>query len=236
MITLPPGSPNNASIMAVDAKGNLLYCIPGDEAPLSGELISPIDGWGTIRSIAYYQGSLYVLDSLYGAVYSYRGYNMEFGDEPVSFFDPERDESIPNLREMIDLAAYGEDLYLLNENGTIAWCTSGIFEGNQTRCENPASFGDMRPGMDERTLIFPNAYFAQIQASLPPDPSLFLLDVNAPAIYRFSLQLNLDRLFQPSQYTDLVLLEPPATAFTLSPSRILFLAYGDEVIYASLNR
>lgn len=236
LIILPPGGPSNATVMGIDGSGNLLYCIPGAEAPRSGELTRPLDGWGEIGAIAYYQGTLYVLDPLYGAVYTYQGYNMEFGDEPGTFFDPQRDETIPNLRQMIDLAAYGEDLYLLNENGTIAWCTSGIFEGNQTRCDDPASFGDMRPGMDERTLIFPNAFFAQIQAAMPPDPSLFLLDVNAPAVYRFSLQLNLDRLFQPSQYSVLLLPQPPATAFSISPSRVLFLAYGNEVIYSSLGR
>lgn len=236
LIMLPPGSPSNATVMAIDGRGALLYCIPGAEAPLSGELITPLDGWGELKAIAYYQGALYVLDSLYGAVYTYRGYNMKFDNEPVPFFDRDRGDTIPDLREMIDLAAYAEDLYLLKSNGAIARCTSGIFEDLQSRCEDPAAFGDMRPGMDDRTLIFPNAYFTQIQASLPPDPSLFLMDVNAPAIYRFSLQLNLDRLFQPSLYGDIQLPQPPSTAFTLSPSRVLFLAYGNEVIYASLNR
>ena len=235
MITLPPGSFKNASVLAVDASGNLLYCIAGAEAPISGQLSAPLDDWGEIGAITYYQGYLYVLDTLYGALYSYSGYNMEFGGEPEEYFDLELDETIPDLHEMIDLAVYGEDLYLLNENGTIARCTSGIFEGSQTRCDNPASFGDMRPGMEEQTLVFPNAFFAQVQTSSPPDPSLFLLDVNSPAVYRFSLQLNLDRLIQPSQYTDYDLPEPPATAFSISPSWVIFIAYGNDVIYASLS-
>ncbi len=233
MITLPPGNSKNAVVMALDKSGNILYCTSDDKAPFVTELIAPLEGWGEISSIAYYQGTLYVLDALYGAVYTYRGYNMEFSENPNSFFNEELDENIPDMRTVIDIAAYGEDLYLLNEKGYIAHCVSGIYEDYQTICDDPAAFGDMRLGREGFTLVFPSAYFTQVYASLPPDPSLFLLDVNAPAVYQFSLQLNLGRLIQPSVYSA-QMPDPPASAFAVSPARILYLAYGNRVFYASL--
>jgi len=234
LIALPPGNPNHATVMAVDGSGNLLYCIPDAEAPLSTQLVQPELGWVQLQAIAYYQGTLYAFDKGSGEIYTYQGYNMEFGDDPALYFDPERDSDIPNIKRVVDFAVYGEDLYFLNENGTITMCTSGMYENFQTRCEDPASYGDLRPGREGQTLTFMDAKFSSILTTLPPDPSLFLLDENAPSIYHFSLQLNLDREIQPSTQVEYTTPNPPATTFTISPSRILFLAYGDQVYYANL--
>jgi hypothetical protein len=87
---------------------------------------------------------------------------------------------------------------------------------------------------EEETLLFPDAFFAQLITTEPPDPSLFLLDINSPSIYHFSLQLNLDRQLQPSLYSDPPTPDPPATAFSISPSRVVFLAYANQVFYTSL--
>jgi hypothetical protein len=118
MVILPPGNPNNATILTIDASGNLLYCIPGSNAPLSNELLPPESGWGEITAITYSQGYLYILDYVNDSIFVYRGYNMEFGEPPISYFDPEKDEEIPSVTDAVDLALYGEDLYLLNDNGT----------------------------------------------------------------------------------------------------------------------
>ncbi|MCJ7624552.1 MAG: hypothetical protein MUO76_13705 [Anaerolineaceae bacterium] len=234
MVILPPGNPNNTSILSIDDSGNLLYCIPGSDAPLSNELIPPEPGWGEITAITYYQGSLYILDYVNDSIFVYRGYNMEFGEPPIAYFDPEKDAEIPDITDAVDLSIYGEDLYLLNDNGTITLCTSSLYENYQTRCDDPAPFGDLRPGREEETLLFPDAFFAQVITTEPPDPSLFLLDINSPSIDHFSLQLNLDRQLKPSLYSEPPTPDPPATAFSISPSRVVFLAYANQVYYASL--
>jgi hypothetical protein len=234
MIALPPGNPNHATVLSVDGSGNILYCIPDAEAPLSTQLIQPELGWVQLQAITYYQGILYALDKGSGEIYTYSGYNMEFGEAPSLFFDPERDTDIPNIKRAIDFDVYGEDIYLLNGNGTITMCTSGGFQDIKARCDDPASFGDLRPGREGQKLTFLDAQFNSILTTLPPDPSLFLLDVNAPSIYHFSLQLNLDREIRPSTQIEYATPDSPATAFTISPSRILFLAYGNRVFYANL--
>ncbi|MCE5209341.1 MAG: hypothetical protein LLG42_13645 [Chloroflexi bacterium] len=236
LINLPAGNPNKAAILAVDDVGNIAYCIPGAVAPLTSTLAAPPDGWGKIQAISLYQGTLYVLDSKAGAVYYYTGFTSGYGDTVQTFFDPQRDTTLPELDDMVDLAAYEEDLYLLHKNGTIAHCISGIWETKQTRCDDPASFGDIRPIQTDDALLFSETLFSQIQASAQPEPSLYLLDINAPEIYRFSLQLNLDRLLRPAISADAETPRSPATAFTISSSREAFLAYGNKVFYASLAK
>jgi hypothetical protein len=234
LIALPPGNPNHATVLAVDGTGNLLYCIPDADAPLTTQLIQPDLGWVQLQSIAYYQGILYAFDKGSGEIYTYSGYSMEFGEAPGVFFDPERDADVPNLKRVVDFSVYGEDLYLLNENGTVTTCMSGMYDTYQARCQDPAAYGDLRPGREGQTLTFMDTQFNNILTTSPPDPSLFLLDVSTPSIYHFSLQLNLDRIVQPSKQIESSMPDSPATSFTISPSRILFLAYGNQVYYANL--
>ncbi|MEM5776412.1 MAG: hypothetical protein AAGU05_15520, partial [Anaerolineaceae bacterium] len=232
LVALPAGSPNKATVLAIDSEGDVAYCAPGQKAPFTAQLPSPEKGWGKIAAITLYQGALYVLDTQSGAVYYYNGFTSGYGDEAQSYFDAERDPVVPDFTRMIDLAVNGEDLYLLNRNGTVAHCTSGIWEINQTRCEDPASFGDMRPIQSDDTLLFEGTLFAQMQTSSQPEPSLYLFDPLSSSIYRFSLQLNLDRLFRPDTAADVEIPKNAATAFAITSTREVFIAFGNQVFYA----
>ena len=233
MAALPAGSPNKASVMAIDSGGNVAYCIPGQAAPFTAQLPAPEKGWGKIAAVTLYQGTLYVLDIENSQVYYFTGFTSGYGEEAKSFFDAERDPVIPEMTNMIDLAVNGEDMYLLNRNGTMAHCTSGIWEINQTRCDDPASFGDMRLIQSDNTLLFEETLFTQMQTSSQPEPSLYLLDPQSSSIFRFSLQLNLDRLFRPDTATDVEIPKTPVTAFAITPTREVFIAYGNQVFYAA---
>jgi hypothetical protein len=235
IVALPAGSPHKATVLAVDSNGNVAYCIPGAAAPVTVSLPVPEDGWGHIQAISLYQGALYVLDTQKENVYAFNGFLAGYAQSAYPYFDAERDVTLPDLTDMVDLAAYGEDMYLLNRNSTMAYCSSGIWEANQTRCDNPASFGDMRPIRSEDTLLFENTQFAQVQASSQPEPSLYLLDTLAPAVYRFSLQLNLDRLFRPDDASGVDIPKTAATAFTITPTRNIFIAFGNKVFYSAQN-
>jgi len=50
IVVLPPGNPNKATVMGVDADGNLLYCIPGNSL-LSNVLPPPDVNWGKIAGL-----------------------------------------------------------------------------------------------------------------------------------------------------------------------------------------
>jgi hypothetical protein len=80
--------------------------------------------------------------------------------------------------------------------------------------------------------------FTQLVSTQPPDPSLFYLQPDGQAIYRFSLRLlTYYGQFRPKggAVGSSSLSSKPATAFTLSPDgRIAFLGIGNQVLYAAM--
>ena len=78
--------------------------------------------------------------------------------------------------------------------------------------------------------MIPDTQFNQIQFTQPPDPSIYLLDPETQAIYHFSLRLTLQRQFRALEE----LPESPATAFSVSPNRSVFMAINDQVFVATL--
>jgi hypothetical protein len=54
-----------------------------------------------------------------------------------------------------------------------------------------------------------------------------MLDAEAGAVYHYSLRLTFQRQFRP-----LAAHAETATAFAVSPGRMMFLAYGNEIFWA----
>jgi hypothetical protein len=224
MVSWPTGYTPDAKILALDANGNVLYCAP-DSPSAPGQLASPPDlTWGKLAAMALDLGDLYVLDPFSNAVWIY--WKSELKQQPQLFFD----EQIPFMQDVMDIAVNGNELYLLHADGHLTLCYFGGFEEAKTRCSDPP-FVDYRLGR-EKTPLIPTSPFTQIQSTLPPDPSLFLLEPNSQAIYHFSLR---NLAFQ-RQYLPLPSMKVPAnraaTAFFIQASkRYLFLAVGNEVYY-----
>jgi hypothetical protein len=103
-----------------------------------------------------------------------------------------------------------------------------------TRCKDPAAFGDPRPGRTPNPAVFSDAVFSQIITTQPPDPSLYMLDTTGQGVYHFSLLLNFQRQLRASTTTDVRLPNAAPTAFTVSPTRQVVLAFGNQVYYAIL--
>jgi len=101
-----------------------------------------------------------------------------------------------------------------------------------TRCTDPLPYVDSRPGR-EGLLLIPEAPFTQIQATQPPEPSLYLLESQSQAIYHFSLRL---LTFQRQLRSQKPLpADSPATAFAIRPDgRVAFLALGNKVYYGGI--
>lgn len=216
---LPRGNALNADILAMDSNGNVIYCTSG-ERPSARALVPPDSNWGRPRALAVENGNLYVLDPLNNAVWIYFGEDYSYAEAPRFFFGAE----VPSLRRMLDLAVEGDDLYLINEDGQIAICSFSADLDNPSTCEDPAQYTDTRPGRLSGPQI-EGANFEQIQIGEPPQPSLYLLDPVARAIYRFSLSLGLDAQFQSVA----PLPEGLATAFAITPNRAILLAIENDV-------
>jgi hypothetical protein len=221
LATLPNGNTLDASVVGLDANGNLLICAPG-EAPRATPLAPPESNWGQPVALAVDSGDLYVLDPQNNAVWIFRG--MDFTNRPRLFFGAE----VPFMQDVIDLAVNRDDLYLLHADGQQTLCVFSGLKEAPTRC-NQALYTDSRLARDLQSVTqMPRATFSEIMYLPPPDSSLFMLDPAAGAIYHFSVKLTFQRQYNTTgDFPD-----KPATAFAASPDRVLFIAFDNQVFYA----
>jgi hypothetical protein len=91
-------------------------------------------------------------------------------------------------------------------------------------------FTDFR-STQEKVPLITGAHFDQVLYAPPPDPSIYVLDAEARAIYHFSLKLTLQRQYRPRQ----ALPEGLASTFALGlDRRTFFMALGDNVYSATI--
>jgi hypothetical protein len=219
------------SILAVDRAGNLAYCVTG-KVPTTVQLPPPDPNWGSISAMTIEKGILYLLDKPNNRIWLYVGdQDFSYSGEPRLFFNDE----VPQLFDVVDMAANNEDLYLLHEDGTMTTCIFRSFSFAQTRCSDVTNYNDMRPGRTMSVSRIPDTQFIQMQTTAPPDPSLYILDAAGPTVYHFSLRLNLQNQFSPDP--DIQYAQPGKQpgAFTISSNRIIYLAIGNQVYYAPLS-
>lgn len=229
-IVLLPANSKKATVLGIDPAGNLLYCIPGSP-PLSNALIPPDTGWGKISGLFFDRGFLYVMDIERNSVYIYTGdADMVFPNPPREYFD----DQIPNMEDVIDFEVNAEDLFLLHRSGRMTRCTFRIHDLNKTRCSDDVYYSDTRYGKTEQLVTFPTAQFIEVVLTLPPDPSLFMLDSNTPAIYHFGPTLVFHRQLEMQLYPNFDKPRRATTAFTVAPGRIIWWAFGNLVFYGQL--
>ncbi len=230
MTALPGGNSFNASLLAVDGAGNIEYCMPGDTG-LVNTLNAPDSGWGKLQSITLSQSTLYVLDSAMNAVYRYEGNGVEFPDKPMLFFDAQ----IPSLTNAIDIEINGDELYILRSSGELVECTySYLKDYKPTVCQDPAPYGDMRAGQTPQAVSFPEVQFIQMHMTPAPDSSIYIMDQKGKTVYHFSLQRNLQRVYLPSFSNSASMDKLTASAFAVSPGRLMFIAFQNDVQFTQL--
>lgn len=222
MVPLQRGSSSNASLMALDMNGNLMYC-SSSEPPRTTTPAPPHSNWAAPAAFSLDNGHLYVLDPQTNGVWIYR--NMEINQPPHLFFD----QQVPHMADVIDIAVNRDDLYLLHQDGKVTTCKYSYLKESPTRCDDPAVFYDARPGRQNGPAIL-DAQFQQILYTPPPDPSIYMLDTVNQSVYHFSLRLNFQRQFRSLNS----LSSETGTAFAVSPNRTLFLATGSRVYYSTL--
>ena len=229
-VLIPDDNSFHATVLAADAIGNLMLCTPGEVSPMVTTITRPDTGLGTIKAMSISGTRLYVLDPLSKAVWRYKLQEDYLpSDQPVLFFG----NQVPDLQNVIDLIGYGDELYLLRSSGKTTHCTySTLMDVKQTSCDDPADYGDQREGRAPNVGNFPEAAFIQMASTQPPDPSLYYLDSKGAALYHFSLQLNLQRVLSPKFDNTTFHLNRDATAFAITPTRLVFMAFGN-LLYVS---
>jgi hypothetical protein len=227
---LPRSNPTDATLLAIDNSGNLLYCIPG-QLPKASYLQVPDRSWKNITAMAYDANNLYVLDAPARAVWVYFGdTEIKFPEKPYFFFE----EQVPvMLEKAIDMAVNGDDLYLLHDDGHMTTCTLSRLDVSPTRCNDPALYVDTRPGYTGGMKLS-DGIFSQIAFTSPPDPSVALLEPYTQSVFRFSARaLELQNQVRSSAGKDNTLpAGAPVTAMAISPNKFLFIFLANQVFFA----
>lgn len=230
LIALPKANAVNATVMGVDAGGNLLYCAP-DQVPQAIPLPAlPNTNWGRIASIALDSGNLYVLDAQARAVWVFIGKDSTFIDTPYFYFGNE----IPaNIESAIDLAANGDDIYMLHADGHLSTCTFSRLSDAPTRCQDPAPRLDNYPAHQDVD-VFQLAHFTQMSITSPPNSVILVLDSENQSVFRFSPR-SFELQNQVTGYSGKAnpFKRESVSAMAVSPNYVLYLAIGNQVYFAT---
>ncbi|MEK6256124.1 MAG: hypothetical protein N2C13_02260 [Chloroflexota bacterium] len=216
---LPRPTQDGATIVAIDSNGILLYC-SNTGSPTASALTPPDNNWGSPKAISIANGNLYVLDPLVNAVWIYFGDNYEFTEPPRFFFA----EQVPSMQSSVDIELDGDDLYLLQADGSMITCTLSEIPEAPTTCEEPAQYS-ASPSGDVASPVPGDFTFSQMAHTAPPEPSIFLLDTARQTVYHFSLRLNLAAQYRSTEPFP----SGSAGAFTVSPNRAIFIAFRNQV-------
>lgn len=225
----------DAVVMGIDAFGNLLYCSLDANKTSAVPLRPPDAGWGELRAMIYSPGLLHLLDPRSNAVWRFDGQGVDFSDPaagPRLFFG----DSPPDLSAAVDIAIYQNDLYILREDGRMILCTYSSVSSVPTRCNDPYPYRISRAGEPTEEVDSLGVNLSQIQATQPPEPSLFVLNPSAPAVFQFSLGMTFVQEIRPLQEAATPLPARPATAFRVTMARNLVLAFGNQLFIASLSQ
>jgi hypothetical protein len=229
IIALPRTSPGGVTLMGMDSSGNLLYCAPG-QTPTAAFLTKPSSELQGIDAFAYDSGILYILDARANAIWTYGGQPGTSFSEPFFFFE----QDVPRLKESIGLAASGDNLYILHNDGRLTVCIYSRLTTAPTRCTDPAEFKDTRPGYPSGEQLR-DGQFRQIFFTQAPNPTVNLLEPTTRSIFRFSpYSLELQTLLRslPGQ-DDPLPANMPITAIAFSPSKALFVLADGQVYFTA---
>jgi hypothetical protein len=113
-------------------------------------------------------------------------------------------------------------------------CTYSNVEVTPTRCSDPYPYRVNTSGLAPQESVTMNAQFTQIQATQPPEPSLYFLDVSGRAVYQFSMSLNFVRRLQPNPNSDNPLPDSAPTALAVTGGRNLVVAYDNRIFIAAV--
>ncbi|HZU87099.1 MAG TPA: hypothetical protein VFF78_06425 [Anaerolineaceae bacterium] len=238
MVIFPNFDRYKSALLAADDTGGLMVCIAGQNASYKA-LLAPEGDFGKISALAYDQGVLYVLDSQPEKNMIWR-YTLNSEDQDVVWNTPAKffTGDVPRLQDVVDITAYDNQLYLLFQDGTVSQCIYDVYTGLPAECKKTISYTDLRTGQSNLPFGFSGVRLSQVQTVLPPDASIFLLDVQGPGIYHFGLGLEtLNRVLRPRLNTEYPLPENPLTAFAISQGtpRMVVLAFVNQIYYGSIQ-
>jgi hypothetical protein len=228
ILAMPTLNSINATLLGVDAGGNLLYCAPGQVAQAI-PLPPPDTNWGRVTAFILDGGNLYVLDSSARAVWVYTGRDGTFVDRPYFFFGGQT----PEKQDVIDLVVTGDDLYMLHADGHLSTCSYSRIESVPTRCQDPSPLTNSLPAYQD-TDLFGSVHFTQMLFTAPPEQSILLLDADTQGVLRFTPRsLELQNQLRPTTGTANPIPSGPVGAVSVGPNHVLYLAVKGQIYFTT---
>ncbi|MBI5841079.1 MAG: hypothetical protein HZB19_13355 [Chloroflexi bacterium] len=228
ILAMPGLNSINATVLGVDASGNLLYCAPGQVAQAI-PLLPPDTNWVRVTAFTMDGGNLYVLDAPARAVWVYTGKDGTFIDRPYFFFGGQT----PEKQDVIDLLVAGDELYMLHADGHLSNCSYSRIESAPTHCEDPIMLTNPFPAYQDQDL-FGTAHITQMAASAPPDTSLLLLSADDQSVLRITPRsFELQNQIRPAAGSSSPLASGPVGAMAVGPNHVLYLALKGQVYFAT---
>jgi hypothetical protein len=227
ILALPGLNVINATLLGIDAEGNLLYCAPGQVAKAI-PLPTPDTNWKHVTAFTMDSGNLYVLDAPARAVWVYTGKDGSFIDRPYFFFGGQT----PEKQDVIDLVVSGDDLFMLHSDGHLSTCSYSRLASKPTRCQDPAPL--INPSAAYQDIdIFANAHLTQILFTVPPDSSILLLDADKQSLLRLSPRsLELQNQIHPATGTANPIPLGAVGAVAIAPNHVLYMAVNGQIYFA----
>ncbi len=229
ILAMPTLNSINATVLGIDAAGNLLYCAPNQVAQAI-PLPPPDTNWNRVTAFVMDSGNLYVLDALSRAVWVYTGKDGTFIDRPYFFFGGQT----PEKQDVIDLLVVGDELYMLHSDGHLSNCSYSRIETKPTQCTDPVTLTNPFPAYQD-TDLFGTAHITQIAVSAPPDTSLLLLSADDQAVFRITPRsFELQNQMKPATIgTSSPVPSGPVDAIAVAPNHVLYLAIDGQVYFAT---
>lgn len=234
MVSLPINNAYQAHLLVIDEMGNAAYCAP-EQAPIVQVLPSSGGSTGEVLRIAYENNTLYVLNPSMNTIWVYGVTNGQFLDPPENYFEGAAAAEIPDLTQIVDFDVNGPELYLLQGNGGMVNCVFSGLPDNPVACENPVTYLDGRPGLEDQAFTLPEGSFSKVFYTPPPTPLVNILDATHGEVFRFSLRFRLYQRLRPD-LGDYEVTASEATAFTIGEIEPLaFIAFGNQLFYAYIE-
>lgn len=229
ILAMPGVNTINATLLGVDAGGNLLYCAPGQVAQAI-PLPPPDTNWGRVTAFTLDAGNLYVLDAPARALWVYPGKDGAFIDRPYFFFGSQT----PEKQDVIDLIVTGDVLYMLHADGHISRCSYSRIAGVPTDCVDPLPLINPFPAYQDLN-VFSTAHITQMTFAAPPDQSILLLSANDQSVLRLTARsLELQNQLRPTSGSSNPVAAGAVGAMAVGPNHVLYLAVKGQVYFATV--
>jgi hypothetical protein len=223
---LSPFNSLNAAIVAITEGGALRYCQPG-QPPKAALINVPAFGWSNIEAISVERDYLFVLDIGTRAMWNYYGPQQDFTAADGRLFFP--GDPPMELGQTTDIDVFSDTIIFLTNDNVVHTCLIETIRADYREClvltprdssDNPIDIG-----------TFDTVDF--FSADYPP--AFYLLEGQSQTLYRFSIKMILNRAYRFYAAAGEKLPDNAITAFTISDSQLVILAYGNELFIGQLR-